>query len=167
MICWYCGTDEAPAYERDHQLPITRGGCGPGDVWACRSCNRLKGPATVEEFGARLAQVLGRPVRFAGEGGANCLDSVEVQRAREILGSQRVLKLTGSLGGELLNAVMFLRGRGQPTLTLSTVGHEAIRRELARLAQLHNGGEPFPRYERPHQLDLFAAEDPELAAATK
>lgn len=167
MMCWYCGTNETAAWERDHQLPITRGGFGPGDVWACRPCNRLKGPNTVEEFRARLAQVLGRPVSFAGEGGSDHLDDTEMQRARNILSSQRVLKLTGSLAGELLDAVMFLRGHGQPTLTLSTVGHEAIRRELVRLTQLHNSGKPFPHYERPHQLDLFAIEEPNLAEATK
>lgn len=159
-MCWYCGTDEAPAYEREHQLPITRGGMGSGDVWACRTCNRLKGPTTVEEFRTRLAQLLGRVISFAGEAGApDALDHTEVQTAREILSSQRVIKLTGTLAGELRDAVMFLRAHGQPTLTLSAVGHEAIRRELARLAQLHNDDQPFPRYERPSQLDLFAIEE--------
>lgn len=158
--CWYCGTAEAGVYEREHQLPITRGGMGAGDVWACRTCNRLKGPATVEEFRLRLVLLLGEPITFAGEEGPAHLDPAQVEKAREILSSQRVLKLTGPLAGELRDAVMFLRAQGQPTLTLSAIAHEAIRRELERLAQLHNDGQPFPHHERPSQLGLFTSEEP-------
>ncbi len=160
MICWYCGTEEATAFEREHHLPITRGGFGLGDVWACRPCNRLKGPATVEEFRSRLAELLGQPILFAGEGAPEHLDRAQIEQVRAILNTQRVLKLTGTLAGDLRDAVMFLRTHGQPTLTLSAIGHEAIRRELARLPQGHNGGQPFPRFEPPSQLDVFASGKP-------
>lgn len=112
MICWYCGIEDAPNYEREHQLPIVRGGMGQGDVWACRPCNRLKGSATVDEFRARLAQALGQDVAFAGEKKSPDALSADIARAREILKAQRVLKLTGSLAGELVDAVMFLRATG-------------------------------------------------------
>lgn len=156
MTCWYCGIDHTAIFEQEHQLPITRGGFGPGDVWACRPCNRLKGTATVEEFRSRLAELLGQPIAFAGEGPADHFDHAQLEQVRAILSTQRVLKLTGTLAGELRDAVMFLRTHGQPTLTLSAVGHQAVQRELARLAQLHNEGQPFPRYNRPSQLGLFA-----------
>lgn len=117
MICWYCGTEEASVFEREHQLPITRGGFGPGNVWAYRPCNRLKGPARVEEFRSRLAELLGHPIAFAGEGSTEHLDRAQVEHVRAILSAQRVLKLTGTLADELRDAVMFLRTHGHPTPT--------------------------------------------------
>ncbi len=29
MICWYCGTEEAAVFAREHQFPLTQGGFGP------------------------------------------------------------------------------------------------------------------------------------------
>jgi hypothetical protein len=104
-----------------------------------------------------LAELLKQPISFAGEGRSDHLTHTQVSHVQGILSTQRVLKLTGTLAGELRDAVMFIRTQSQPTLTLSTVAHEAVRRELARLAQIHNEGQPFPHYERPTQLDLFPA----------
>jgi 5-methylcytosine-specific restriction endonuclease McrA len=57
--CWYCGGGEGP-FETEHQVPVSRGGKWRGNVvWACASCNHLKGSLTVEEFREALEARLG------------------------------------------------------------------------------------------------------------
>lgn len=56
--CFYCGSPVGEyAAERDHKLPIARG--GPDDISniavSCSGCNRRKGTRTSEEFLARRA----------------------------------------------------------------------------------------------------------------
>lgn len=54
-VCIYCG--EARPLERDHQIPISRGGSNDitNIVPACRSCNRRKHAKTPDEFMAEAA----------------------------------------------------------------------------------------------------------------
>jgi hypothetical protein len=72
ITCWYCGSDRGP-FEREHQLPVSRGGGEVGAttlVWADARCNALKGPLDAEEFREGLAERLGldpAQIVFAGE----------------------------------------------------------------------------------------------------
>jgi 5-methylcytosine-specific restriction endonuclease McrA len=67
--CWYCG-DIKGSHVREHVTPISRGGTDQiGNlVTACRSCNNLKGPRTLEEFRQLISQRTGAAaVIFYGE----------------------------------------------------------------------------------------------------
>jgi hypothetical protein len=61
MRCYYCHKplliEEA---EKEHQLPISRGGSDSIDnvVPACKDCNRRKGTRTDEEFKAAFSKAL-------------------------------------------------------------------------------------------------------------
>lgn len=56
--CWYCGVALPPfdEWEIEHQHPRSRGGSNTIEnlVAACRRCNALKGPRTVEEYRRRI-----------------------------------------------------------------------------------------------------------------
>ena len=67
--CWYCGTDEAPRWHREHQTPRSRGGSEPTNVVvSCEPCNLSKGTLTVEEFRLkRQREQGGGAVVFFGE----------------------------------------------------------------------------------------------------
>lgn len=56
--CWYCGLTGSL---NEHQTPRSRGGIDgpPNLVWACQSCNTLKGDRTLEEFRAVISERLG------------------------------------------------------------------------------------------------------------
>jgi HNH endonuclease len=157
--CWYCGTTEADAWERDHQLPITRGGIGDDLVRACRGCNRLKGRNTVEEFRRRLEAILKRPVIFAGEAGLGESHTCDMAAVRQVLVSQTVIRFRGLLAEEIKDAWYYLRTHGLPSITVLEIAERGVTLALAELAAAHHGGDPFPaRPDHPSaQLALFEA----------
>lgn len=61
---------------------------------------------------------------------------------------RRPLKVDESLAEQLRNAVLFMRGRGQPELTQNELLDELLAKGLQWLRDEANGGEQFPSTQR-------------------
>ena len=61
---------------------------------------------------------------------------------------RRPLKVDESLADQLRNAVLFMRGRGQPELTQNELLDELLAKGLQWLRDEANGGEQFPSTQR-------------------
>ena len=141
--CWYCGTVRGP-WEREHQLPVSRGGVG-GDnvVRACEACNHLKGKLTLDEFRSALALRLALPtVVFDGEAGED-RTATPIGHIRTLAATQEVTKLDPVVGERLDRALVWLRRRGQ-TMTRKDAVSAAVAAWLDGLAEAELDGEDFP-----------------------
>jgi hypothetical protein len=143
--CWYCGGGEGP-FEFEHQVPVSRGGkWGANVVYACASCNHLKGRLTVDEFRKALAVRLGVPeVVFAGEAGEG-RPATPISSIRSLGADREVVRVDPVAADRLSRAVRFLRTTGRTSLTAKDAVSEAIHRWCDELAGKHLGpGEDFP-----------------------
>jgi hypothetical protein len=113
VTCWYCDSARGP-FEREHQLPVSRGGGEAGAttlVWADARCNALKGPLDVEEFREGLAERLGldpTQVVFAGEATPE-RPATGLQAVRSLPADRSVVRLDPVAGDELNKAWRWLR----------------------------------------------------------
>jgi hypothetical protein len=113
VTCWYCGSARGP-FEREHQLPVSRGGGEAGAttlVWADARCNALKGPLDAEEFREGLAERLGldpTQVVFAGEATPE-RPATGLQAVRSLQADRSVVRLDPVAGDELNKAWRWLR----------------------------------------------------------
>jgi hypothetical protein len=144
--CWYCGTTSALVFEREHQRPISRGGVPSGPtVDSCQQHNRLKGDRTMPEFRAALAERLGvdpETVVFAGEATpqrpATNLDDV-----RSLVDDRDGVRLYHDVGRSLRRAVLMLRGRGLPRVSLTSLASRYVAEGIARDAERFSGDRLF------------------------
>jgi hypothetical protein len=141
--CWYCGTIEAEAFERDHQLPIVLGGVGDDLVDACRPCNKAKGPRTVEEFRVLLARYAGQPIVFAGEAGESGIHS-PIAQLRDEIGSRDPVWLDALTARQARAAVLWQQAHGDHRATLRRLVDDAVALHVRHLKDQLNGGEDFP-----------------------
>jgi hypothetical protein len=156
MRCWYCGTTEAEAFERDHQLPIVLGGVGDDLVDACRADNKAKGPRTVEEYRQVLSRYAGRPIVFAGE-----TDDAEagqlVATARELIGGRDPIWVDSLIARQARAAVVWRQTHGDHRATLRRLVDEAVSTYVEGLKAQLNGGQDFPEPPEVFQLELLEA----------
>ncbi|MGB8200629.1 MAG: hypothetical protein WCF33_13185 [Pseudonocardiaceae bacterium] len=75
--------------------------------------------------------------------GASGAPAVERQHPR-----RRPLKVDESLADQLRDAVLFMRGRGQPELTQNELLDELLAKGLQWLRDEENGGKQFPSTQR-------------------
>jgi hypothetical protein len=159
VTCWYCGSDRGP-FEREHQLPVSRGGGETGAtalVWADARCNALKGPLDVEEFREGLAERLGldpAQVVFAGEATPE-RPATRLQAVRSLQADRSVVRIDPIAGDELNKAWRWLRAALDPNLTKRDVATEAILSHLAELRARYVGEDEWPD----PGLYLFEVED--------
>jgi hypothetical protein len=141
--CWYCGTGRGP-WEREHQLPVSRGGAG-GDnvVRACEACNHLKGKLTLEEFRDALALRLTLPtVTFAGEATGEH-PATSIRRVRSLAATQEVTRLDPVVGERLDRCLVWLRRRGR-RMTRKDAVSAAVTAWLDGIAENELDGKDFP-----------------------
>jgi hypothetical protein len=156
MRCWYCGTDEAEAFEREHQMPIVLGGVGDDLVDACRPCNKAKGPRTIEEFRALLSRYVSGPIVFAGEVAADEPYS-DVADARELIGSRDVVWADALITRQARAAVLWQQAHGDHRATLRRFVDDALAAHVKRLQDQLNGGRDFPEPPELFQPQLLDA----------
>jgi hypothetical protein len=159
VTCWYCGSDRGP-FEREHQLPVSRGGGEVGAtalVWADARCNALKGPLDVEEFREGLAERLGldpAQVVFAGEATPD-RPATRLREVRSLQADRSVVRIDPIAGEELNRAWRWLRVALDPRLTKRDVATEAILEHLRELRARYVGEDEWPD----PNLYLFEVED--------
>jgi hypothetical protein len=146
--CWYCGSARGP-FEREHQLPVSRGGGEAGAtrlVWADARCNALKGPLDAEEFREGLAERLGldpAQVVFAGEATPE-RPATPLQTVRSLQADRSVVRIDPIAGDELSKAWRWLRAALDPRVTKRDVATEAILSHLAELRARYVGEDDWP-----------------------
>jgi hypothetical protein len=159
LTCWYCGSNRGP-FEREHQLPVSRGGGEAGAtrlVWADARCNALKGPLDAEEFREGLAERLGldpTQVVFAGEATPE-RPATNLATVRSLQADRSVVRIDPIAGDELNKAWRWLRAALDPRVTKREVATEAILTHLAELRARYVGEDDWPD----PALYLFEVED--------
>jgi hypothetical protein len=159
VTCWYCGSARGP-FEREHQLPVSRGGGEAGAtklVWADARCNALKGPLDAEEFREGLAERLGlepAEVVFAGEATLE-RSATNLGTVRSLQADRSVVRIDPIVGDELNKAWRWLRAALDPRVTKREVATEAILSHLAELRSRYVGENDWPD----PALYLFEVED--------
>ena len=143
-ICWYCGSTAGP-WEREHQLPVSRGGeSGDNLVRACAACNHLKGKLTLEEFRTALELRLGvSPVVFVGEARSD-LPATPIAAVRSLAGTPAVVKLDPVVSERLDRALTWLGRRGRGRLTRKDAVSAAVTAWLDDIAAAELAGADFP-----------------------
>jgi HNH endonuclease len=136
ISCWYCGAKSGP-FEREHQVPRSRGGRDAGNVvLSCARCNDKKGELDAEQYREGLAQRLGvlpQSIVFAGEATDARPMTGAIVTVASLSADRAVVRVAPEAKEQLERACDFLRAVLGPGLTQRDLASAGITTYLDEL----------------------------------